>query len=263
MQNLGEAIAKLRHERNMTQEALAEILCVSPQTISKWENSVNLPDVQMLPLIADVFGVRVDALFGREDHPAACSPERACEDAVEAVKRVIAGLGKPEWESGESWWTSYNRYLHEDERTRSAVCQPGGMVYVREAIGVLALRRPAEGWHTLLQSESAARAIALLNNPDFRRALCCVLEHGMRDFTLPFLCRRAGIEDAQALEICLRDSGLFTPRELTVDDQTMAFYSLDTRNARLLPLFAALTYCAEFAGWQGVFCGYYDSGALD
>lgn len=52
MTSIGEAIAKLRHDRGMTQETLAELLCVSPQTISKWENSVNLPDVQMLPLVA-------------------------------------------------------------------------------------------------------------------------------------------------------------------------------------------------------------------
>ncbi|MCH5286457.1 MAG: helix-turn-helix transcriptional regulator [Christensenellaceae bacterium] len=263
MINIGETIAKLRHERNMTQEALAETLCVSPQTISKWENSVNLPDVQMLPLIADVFGVRIDALFGREDRSAEYSPDRAYEGAAEAVKRVFAGLGKPEWESEESWWATYNRYLREDERTRSAVCQQSGMVYVREAIGALALKRPAEGWHTLFRSESAARAIALLNNPDFRRALCCVLEHGMRDFTLPFLCKRAGIEDAQALESCLKESGVFEFKELTVDDQTMAFCSLVNQNAKLLPLLAALTYCAEFTDWQGVFCLFCDSSTLD
>lgn len=63
MTSIGETIGKLRRERSMTQENLAEMLCVSPQTISKWENSVNLPDVQMLPLMADVFGVRVDALL--------------------------------------------------------------------------------------------------------------------------------------------------------------------------------------------------------
>lgn len=51
MASIGETIARLRHEQNMTQENLAETLCVSPQTISKWENSVNLPDVQMLPFV--------------------------------------------------------------------------------------------------------------------------------------------------------------------------------------------------------------------
>ena len=260
MTNIGETIAKFRHERNMTQEALAETLCVSPQTISKWENNVNLPDVQMLPLIADVFDVRIDALFGREEHVQESSPERVYDDAMEAVKRIIAGLGRSAWENAQSQWEHYNSMLQEDERMRSAICQEQNLVYVREAVGMLALNKPKQGWHALLQSESAVRTIELLHCADFRRALGCVLEHRMRDFTLPFLCKRAGIEDAAALEQCLRDSGLFAIKELSVDDQSLTFFSLRGPNAKLLPLLAALTYCAEFADWQGVFCMYYDMG---
>ena len=259
MQNLGEAIAKLRHERNMTQEALAEILCVSPQTISKWENSVNLPDVQMLPLIADVFGVRVDALFGREEPHRQLLPENVGDAAVEAVKRLIAELTQSEWESREDYWTRYNAMMQEDERTRSAICRGQDVVYVREAIGALALRRPKGGWHTLLRSDSAVRTVPLLANADFRRALACVLEERMCNFTMPFLCRKAGVEDARELERCLLDSGLFEVRELIVDDRPMSFYALTNHNDKLLALFATLTYCAEFADWQGIFCCYYSS----
>ena len=262
MTNIGETIAKLRHERSMTQEALAETLCVSPQTISKWENSVNLPDVQMLPLIADVFGVRVDALFGREEQHQQRLPEHVSDAAVEAVKRLIAGLSQPEGESREAYWARYNGMMREDERTRSAICCGQDVVYVRETIGALALRRPKDGWHTLLRSDSAARAIRLLANADFRRALACVLEHRLRDFTLPFLCQKAGVEDAEALERCLLDSGLFEVRELMVDDRPMSFYALTNYNDRLLALFAALAYSAEFADWEGIFCCYYSSSDI-
>ena len=258
MTSIGETIAKLRHERSMTQEALAETLCVSPQTISKWENSVNLPDVQMLPLIADVFGVRVDALFGRDERPAALRPEDVCGASVEAVKRLIAGLSQTDWESREDYWTRYNNMMQEDARTRSAICQGHEVVYVREAVGALALRRPKGGWHTLLRSESAARALALLGNEDFRRALAFVLEHRMRNFTLSFLCQKAGVEDAQGLERCLMDSGLFEVKELMVDDRPLSFYGL-CRDERLIPLMAALAYAAELAEWEGIFCCLYSS----
>ena len=262
MNHLGDAIAKLRHDRGMTQEALAETLCVSPQTISKWENSVNLPDVQMLPLIADVFGVRIDALFGRGDQRAERTAEQVFDDAFEAVKRMIAGLSSMPGESPEAVWERYNAALREDGRARSAICQEQNMVYLREAVGMLALKRPKQGWHSLLQSESAARTVELLSSADFRRALGCVLEHGMRDFTLPFLCKRAGVTDAAALEQSLRDSGLFELKELSVDDQPLTFYSLRIHNAKLLALLAALTYCAEFDEWQGVFYTYYDMGPM-
>ena len=62
---IGETIAQLRRERSMTQEALAECMGVTAQTISKWENSTTCPDVMLLPVLADFFGVTVDDLYGR------------------------------------------------------------------------------------------------------------------------------------------------------------------------------------------------------
>ena len=62
--SIGETIRKLRKERNLTQEELAEQLNVTSQAISKWENGTGMPDIsQVLPL-ASVFGVSTDVLFG-------------------------------------------------------------------------------------------------------------------------------------------------------------------------------------------------------
>jgi len=49
---IGKNIADLRKNRGMTQEQLADILGVSSQTISKWENEVTMPDIMLLPVIA-------------------------------------------------------------------------------------------------------------------------------------------------------------------------------------------------------------------
>ncbi len=57
-------LAELRKKGNLTQQELSDILCVSYQTISKWENGVVLPDITMLPKISGYFGVSVDALLG-------------------------------------------------------------------------------------------------------------------------------------------------------------------------------------------------------
>ena len=61
--NFGSNLKKLRKEKNLTQETLAECLNVSAQTVSKWENGVSMPDVSMLPLLADYFRVSVDSLL--------------------------------------------------------------------------------------------------------------------------------------------------------------------------------------------------------
>lgn len=57
-------LAKLRKARNMTQQELAEVAGTSPQNISKWENGITTPDIEMLPVLADFFHVSVDALLG-------------------------------------------------------------------------------------------------------------------------------------------------------------------------------------------------------
>ena len=63
--NISETIAKLRKVKNVTQEAVVQAVGVSTQAVSKWENG-GLPDVELLPAIADYFGVSIDTLFGRE-----------------------------------------------------------------------------------------------------------------------------------------------------------------------------------------------------
>ena len=57
-------LAELRKKNNLTQQELGDILNVSHQTISKWENNVVYPDISILPQISNYFGVSVDALLG-------------------------------------------------------------------------------------------------------------------------------------------------------------------------------------------------------
>ena len=63
MNTLGKTIHFLRKSKGVTQEKMAEQIGVSFQTISKWENESTLPDIMMLPLLADYFGVSIDDLF--------------------------------------------------------------------------------------------------------------------------------------------------------------------------------------------------------
>lgn len=61
---IGENIKRLRRERDMTQEELAELLGVSFQSVSRWETGACYPDTELLPDIAAFFGVSADALMG-------------------------------------------------------------------------------------------------------------------------------------------------------------------------------------------------------
>ncbi len=61
--DIGLTIRKLRLEKGMTQDQLADALGVAMQTVSRWETGVNYPDVIMLPLLAGLFGVSTDFLL--------------------------------------------------------------------------------------------------------------------------------------------------------------------------------------------------------
>ncbi len=61
-----DRLRRLRTEKGCTQEKLAELLGVSPQSVSRWDCGTTLPDVTLLPAIARVYGVTIDDLY-RED----------------------------------------------------------------------------------------------------------------------------------------------------------------------------------------------------
>lgn len=64
--SIGKKISSLRKQNNLTQEQLAEYLNVSNAAISKWESGVSYPDIETIPIIAEIFQVSIDTLFDYE-----------------------------------------------------------------------------------------------------------------------------------------------------------------------------------------------------
>lgn len=67
--SLGKNIKTLRESKNIKQEDLANILGVSIQSISRWENEQNYPDISILPSISKYFNVTTDYLLDIERRP--------------------------------------------------------------------------------------------------------------------------------------------------------------------------------------------------
>ncbi len=73
MMTLGQKLKEIRKRFGMSQEQLAEILNVSRQAITKWENDGGLPDISNLQEIAKTFGITVDYLLDDENQLPALS----------------------------------------------------------------------------------------------------------------------------------------------------------------------------------------------
>lgn len=91
--NLGTRIREFRRRNGITQEVLAEALGVTSQAVSRWEASGSYPDMEIIPAIANYFGVSIDELFGYEN-----SRETKINQILENVDSYgIKGRGDDNW----------------------------------------------------------------------------------------------------------------------------------------------------------------------
>lgn len=74
---LEERLIQLRTENDLSQSDLAERMCVSRQTISRWENGATIPSAENIRLLSQLYGISADALLHGE--PSAASEPEAHE----------------------------------------------------------------------------------------------------------------------------------------------------------------------------------------
>lgn len=112
---IGENLKKLRKEKGVTQEQLSEILGVSCQSVSRWELGTCYPDLELLPIISNYFGVSIDNLLSNDD--AAIEADRqtfieekaklpfASEEYIEYIKSYCKKYPKDDY---YAWCLSYS-----------------------------------------------------------------------------------------------------------------------------------------------------------
>ncbi|MBE6148483.1 MAG: helix-turn-helix transcriptional regulator [Firmicutes bacterium] len=84
----GKFIAKLRKEKNMTQEQLAEKMGVSINAISKWERGLNFPDVSLYKKLCNELGINIEELINGEKDISEEAKEKAIISTVkEKIKK--------------------------------------------------------------------------------------------------------------------------------------------------------------------------------
>ena len=107
---LGQNIARLRTQKNLSQGDLADALEVSRQSVSKWETDASIPELDKLLRLAELFGVTLDELVkGESAQPEAARGEVPDKESAGAYTAAAPGapssshahfgMGRNSWKS--------------------------------------------------------------------------------------------------------------------------------------------------------------------
>lgn len=143
--DFGGKIKTLRLSKSMTQEQLAQRLRVSPQAVSKWENGVTLPDIQLLPELSILLGTSIDALFSMTD-----------DKRMERIDNML-------WDQR---FLSREEFEAEERFLKDKCLEPDAQARATLLLAELYCKRARE--YRELASPLARKAIGLL--PDYEKA---------------------------------------------------------------------------------------------
>lgn len=87
-ETIGNRIQKIRKEKGLTQEELAEKLCVSAQAVSKWENDASCPDISLLPQLCRILGITTDELLSGKNDLVMLVPAAQRKSLDELIMRI-------------------------------------------------------------------------------------------------------------------------------------------------------------------------------
>ena len=101
--SIGTNIKRIRREKGITQEKLAELLGLTPSAVSQWETDRVLPDITQLPMLCSIFDVTSDEILGISNDSKMQEIDRITDEAYtlidegeydDAVETVRSGLKK-------------------------------------------------------------------------------------------------------------------------------------------------------------------------
>ena len=179
---LSESIRHYRTQKQLTQEGLASMLGVSAQAVSKWETTDTYPDPALLVPLAEVLGISLDTLFGRErvyENDLAYRIQKSIMERSPAEQfsyvhamcwQIEKGLYGHDFSEGDYDITP----LPEDFVSASYICRDGGITDMANGKTryYFTAPEPAGGWANAIGDAEAARCIfSALGDNDILRAV--------------------------------------------------------------------------------------------
>ena len=244
---IGEKIAKYRKLKGYTQEQLGELVGVSGQAVSIWENG-GVPDTYLLPAISKILGVSIDALFGVEkkisdysqddildDLFKFCLQKTYCkEDEIDFFKFMFETI----WTLQSAYFGNESRPLLNDviekncgnQQITSQIINNEGTTYlslVENFPFFCAVADTPEISKKLLSEKHFGEFFSLLASEDGMKAIIFTqTATETNQYTADMMAKKIGITLERFLEIepLLVKYGLLNEDSLTFDDSIIKVY---------------------------------------
>ena len=220
MKTIGEKIAELRKQKNMTQEEFGAMLGISAQSVSKWENHVSLPDISLIPIIADTFDISIDELFDKK----AFAPSVKFEDTIESAFEKLLKCISSYFDIGENF-EEYKDAINADNDTSTALYTENGVLWGNENIGII-YRKSAKDSIPLLKDDDVRAYLSMLADESVCKILAYMAENGNRSFTCASVSAKCGItaENAEKALLRLKKQYLATSRTVDLGEETITIW---------------------------------------
>ncbi len=246
--NIGRTIASLRKEKGCRQEELATFVGVTPQAVSKWENG-GVPDTELLPEIADFFGVSIDSLFGRNvtdytDVEWALMKKIMGAPMKERFKIIIEycwamenALFCDHFPIEENWREDFEKAFDTDEPIYSQMLDDNGFTQMKLTGGLeyfLVVPETENTQRALFEGIDYTAFFRDFSDPDVFNA-CVLLNKREYDkaFTEGLLVKHLDLEHDRAGEIIeiLRKYKMIHLTQLEMDDEVQTVYTFSPNPA--------------------------------
>ena len=264
--NIGKNITAFRKDAGMTQEDLANQIGVSAQAVSKWETGVSMPDILLLPVIADAFGITVDEIYTGKREESEQTKHYSFNELPEMLYQSLLETDSYAWgheneEERKKWLAELKENLADDNRcTHGFIGDRGGAVFSADDFTIIHRNFGTKDSLDILNSEDAMKVLEILMDEKVRKLFLHLLSNRKtrKLFTAAGIARKVGITEEECSETLDKMCGIrmvnYDAADME-DEADLKIYSLFGENATAL--YACMIFrLAEQIGRNVWFYGY-------
>ncbi|MBE6895850.1 MAG: helix-turn-helix transcriptional regulator [Ruminococcaceae bacterium] len=250
--SISKNITKYRKQKGYTQEQLGNLLGVTNQSVSKWESAVSMPDVMMIPKIANALGITLEELYGIEKCCTNKSPKVTADHfPMEANKKLIEYFRE---QSGEDFHTNEL----EDPWSLICVSDISGAAHISNGLSFINTDYKAPQSERIFNNDEFALAMKNLSDRKVRTVLAymyqasfCEKDTSCKSFSLYDISTACNLDIDEALDTMKKILDLKLLEPFVNDDniteylfrKSRAFYALTA--FKIIEIMTQETICYE------------------